>query len=154
MAPRFRGTVVTVRRRLAAGTSVRNKVRDGWVESLSAKRCLRRVEYNGKVSTPIGKKKFVKQPKQQTLWKYEGTSLDSDKVKAEKKKERQALGLVCKYVRGLRVYAKDTTTTKFVDRDVNGSINIGILWLSDNIQGRRRPVVFVRPKKKSTLAPV
>ena len=107
----------------------------------------------GKAPTPIGKKKFVKQPKQQTLWKYEGTSLDSDKVKAEKKKERQALGLVCKYVRGLRVYAKDTTTTKFVDRDVNGSINIGILWLSDNIEGRHRHVVFVRPKK-STLAPV
>ena len=38
MAPRFRGTVVTVRRRLETGTSVRNKVRDGWVESSAAKR--------------------------------------------------------------------------------------------------------------------
>ena len=110
--------------------------------------------------TPIGKKKFVKQPKQQTLWKYEGcgkaasgaewrqhTSLDSDTVKQAKKKERQELGLACKYVRGLRVFAKDPETTKFVDRDVNGSINIGILWLGDNIQGRQRPTVFVRPKK-------
>jgi len=152
MAPRFRGTVSSVRRRLAKGESVRNKVRDGWVESLSAKRCLRRVEYEGKAPTPIGEK-FVKQPKQQTLWKYEGTSLDSDKVKAEKKKERQELGLVCKYVRGLRVFAKDPETTKFVDRDVNGSINIGILWLGDNIHGRQRPSVFVRPKM-SKLAPV
>ena len=86
--------------------------------------------------TPIGKKKFVKQPKQQTRWKYEGcgkaasgaewrqhTSLDSDTVKQAKKKERQELGLACKYVRGLRVFAKDPETTKFVDRDVNGSIN-------------------------------
>jgi len=174
-SPRFRGTVSFVRRRLASGESVRNKVRGGWIESLSAKRScglrprplcghLRRVEYKGKASTPIGKK-GVKLPRQQTLWEYEGTSLDSDKVKAAKKKERgrlsaaaaegrnQELGLVCKYVRGLRVYAKDTTTTKFVDRDVNGSINIGILWISDNVQGRRRPIAFVRPKKKSTLAP-
>ena len=105
------------------------------------------MEYNGKVSTPIGKKKFVKQPKQQTLWKYEGTSLDSDTVKQAKKKECQELGLACKYVRGLRVFAKDPETTKFVDRDVNGSINIGILWLGDNIHGRQRPTVFVRPKK-------
>ena len=37
--------------------------------------------------------------------------------------------------------------TKFVDRDVNGSINIGLLWLYDNVVGRFRPVVFVRPTK-------
>ena len=36
---------------------------------------------------------------------------------------------------------------KFVDRDVNGSINIGLLWLYDNVVGRFRPVVFVRPKQ-------
>ena len=113
--------------------------------------------------TPIGKKKFVKQPKQQTRWKYEGcgkaasgaewrqhTSLDSDTVKQAKKKERQELGLACKYVRGLRVFAKDPETTKFVDRDVNGAVNIGILWIGDNVQGRSRPSVFVRPNKMQT----
>ena len=80
-------------------------------------------------------------------WEYEGTSDDSAKVKAERKAERLAAGSACRYVRGLRVFIQDQGTTKFVDRDVNGSVNIGLLWISDNIQGRSRPKVFVRPKE-------
>jgi hypothetical protein len=145
LSPRFRGEVFTTRRRLANGESVSNRVRGGWVESLSAKRSIRRLECDGKPSTQIGTR-GVKLPRQKTRWKYEGSSLDSDKVKAEKKKERQELGLACKYVRGLRVLAKDGVTTKFIDRDVCGSINIGILWMCDNVEGLQRPSVFVRPK--------
>jgi len=75
-----------------------------------------------------------------------------DQVKAEKKAERQANGMACRYVRGLRVFIKDQETTKFVDRDVNGSVNIGLLWISDNIQGLSRPQVFVRPEKEKKKA--
>ena len=73
-------------------------------------------------------------------------------MKAAKKVERHEKGLVCKYVRGLRVFAKDQDTTKFVDRDVNGSINIGLLWLSDNVSGRERPEVFKRRSPKKSAA--
>ena len=145
-SPRFRGVKRVVRRRLDEGESVRNRVRDGWVEGLSAKRILRRVELDGKSVRQIGVK-CVKQPNERTAWEYEGTSGDSAKVKAEMKAERLAAGSACRYVRGLRVFIQDQGTTKFVDRDVNGSVNIGLLWISDNIQGRSRPQVFVRQKE-------
>ena len=115
------------------------------MESLSARRTLRRVLRGGKSVTPVGKGR--KKPQTRTEWTYEGISSDSDSVKAAMKNERQERGLTCRYVRGLRVYAKDEETTKFVDRDVNGSINIGLLWLCDNLEGRSRPSVFERPKK-------
>jgi len=67
-------------------------------------------------------------------------------VKATKRAERELAGFICRYIRGLRAYQGDDKT-KFVDRDVNGSINIGLLWLYDNVVGRFRPVVFVRPTK-------
>ena len=138
-----------VRRRLDKGESVRNRVRDGWVESLSAKRILRRMELGGKAARQIGKK-CVKKPNERTKWVYEGHSQDAAAVKAEKKQERQANGLAGRYVRGLRVFIQDKETTKFVDRDVNGAVNIGILWIGDNVQGRSRPSVFVRPNKMQT----
>ena len=149
LSPRFRGVKSVVRRRLSKDETVRNRVRDGWVEGLTAKRILRRIEHKDKLAKQIGKK-CVKQPKERTTWKYEGTSGDSASMKAEKKAERQANGMACRYVRGLRVFIQDQGTTKFVDRDVNGSVNIGLLWISDNIQGRSRPQVFVRPEKEKT----
>ncbi len=42
--------------------------------------------------------------------------------------------------------------THSYDRDVNGSVNIGLLWISDNIKGRSRPKVFVRPEKEKKAA--
>ena len=158
LAPRFRGTVSAVGRSMprpkddsqeAALQCLRSKVRSGWVETLSARRTLRRAVKDGKSVKSIGESGLKKRPRPQTKWEYEGNSSDSDSVKAAKKVERQEKGLVCKYVRGLRVFAKDQDTTKFVDRDVNGSINIGLLWLSDNVSGRERPEVFKRPKKSA-----
>jgi hypothetical protein len=151
LSPRFRGAKSVVRRRLSNDETVRNRVRDGWVEGLTAKRILRRIEHKDKLAKQIGEK-CVKQPKERTTWKYEGTSGDSASVKAEKKAERHANGMACRYVRGLRVFIQDQGTTKFVDRDVNGSVNIGLLWISDNIQGRSRPQVFVRSEKEKTKA--
>jgi len=157
LAPRFRGKVSTVGRSMprpkdcsheAAMQCLRSKVRSGWVETLSAMRTLRRASKDGKNVKPIGES-GLKKPRPQTKWEYEGNSSDSAGVKAAKKAERQEEGLVCKYVRGLRVFTKDQDTTKFVDRDVNGSINIGLLWLSDNVSGRSRPEVFKRPKKSA-----
>ena len=46
----------------------------------------------------------------------------------------------------------DRGVTKLVDRDVNGSINIGLLWLSDNVSGRERPEVFKRRSPKKSAA--
>ena len=46
----------------------------------------------------------------------------------------------------------DRGVTKLVDRDVNGSINIGLLWLSDNVSGHERPEVFKRRSPKKSAA--
>ena len=151
LSPRFRGVKSVVRHRLGKDETVSNRVRDGWVEGLTAKRILCRIEHKNKPAKQIGKK-CVKQPKERTKWEYEGTSADSASVKAARKEERQANGMACRYVRGLRVFIQDQVTTKFVDRDVNGSVNIGLLWISDNIQGRSRPQVFVRPQKDKKAA--
>ena len=159
LAPRFRGLTSIVRRRMPTPKGVgddvasrlRTQVRGGWVESLSARRTLKRAEQKGKRVAPIGTT-GLKRPKPRVKWTYEGNSSDSDSEKDAKKKERHEQGLSCKYVRGLRVFAKDQETTKFVDRDVNGSINIGLLWLSDNVSGRSRPEVFVRPKRTNAPA--
>ena len=149
IAPRFRGTKIITRRRMKKNATNCNKVRDGWVVTLSAKRSIRRLEEEKEI-LQMGLK-GVKRPKERIKWEYEGTSLDSDEVKAAMKKERQALGLLCKYVRGLRVLIIDLETTKFFDRDACGSQNIGLLWLCDNVTGRFRPVAFIRPSKKTTV---
>ena len=70
-------------------------------------------------------------------------------MKARMREVRETAGLSCRYVRGLRVY-KDQNNTKFVDRDVNGSINIGWIWIWDHVRGRVRPQMFIRGKLPAT----
>jgi len=142
IAPRFRGVQFVKYRCLKRYETAGNRVRGGWVATLSAKHAIRRIE-KGKILRLMDEQ-GSKKPKVKTRWKYEGHSQDSAQVKADKKQERQEGGFTCRYVRGLRVFIQDQATTKFVDRDVNGSINIGMLWMSDNIEGRSRPEVFVR----------
>ena len=154
-SPRVKGERITKRRRLDAGRlfaaqnpiqgqpSLRYLVRGGWVESLSAKRTLRRVEYSGKAVRQLGTK-CVKRPKTTVKWEYDGHSGETDSVKQEKKAARLASGREVKYVRGLQVL-QDGATMKFIDRDLCGSENIGLLWLCDNVEGRSRPDAFVRP---------
>ena len=129
------------------------------MESLSARRLLRRAEYLGKEVRQIGDK-CVKRPKTSIRWEYDGHSGEADTVKKKKKEcdgrrpscrfaaTRVASKQEVKYVRGLQVF-QDGANMKFVDRDLCGSVNIGLLWLCDNIEGRSRPAVFVRPKKDS-----
>ena len=81
---------------------MRYLVRGGWVESLSAKRTLRRVEYSGKAVRQLGTK-CVKRPKTTVKWEYDGHSGETDSVKQEKKAARLASGREVKYVRGLQV---------------------------------------------------
>ena len=96
-----------------------------------------------------------KRPEKRTKWTYDGHSGETADVKAAKKKTREDADYRCKYVRGLRVYIQDCTTTKFIDRDACGSLNIGIIWLSDHVAMQVRPAAFVRPKKgKAKLATV
>ena len=95
-SPRVKGERITKRRRLDAGRlfaaqnpiqgqpSLRYLVRGGWVESLSAKRTLRRVEYSGKAVRQLGAK-CIKRPKTTVKWEYDGHSGETDSVKQEKK---------------------------------------------------------------------
>ena len=151
LAPRFRGrTVVRHKRR---PESFRGKVRCGFVLGLDAKRMLRRGEYYEKEMRSLGTRN--KKPEKRTKWTYDGNSGETADVKAAKKKTREEAGDRCKYVRGLRVYIQDCKTTKFIDRDACGSLNIGIIWLSDNVATMVRPAAFVRPQKgKAKLATV
>jgi hypothetical protein len=151
LSPRFRGqTVIRYKRR---PKSFRAKVRGGFVLGLDAKRMVRRGEYSEKQMRSIGR--LNKRPEKRTKWTYDGHSGETADVKAAKKKEREDADYRCKYVRGLRVYIKDCTTTKFIDRDACGSLNIGIIWLSDNVVLLVRPAAFVRPKKgRAKLAKV
>ena len=120
---------------------------------LDAKRMVRRGEYSEKQMQSIGK--LNKRPQKRTKWTYDGHSGETADVKAAKKKAREDADYRCKYVRGLRVYIQDCTTTKFIDRDVCGSLNIGIIWLSDHVVLLVRPAAFVRPKKaRAKLATV
>lgn len=63
----------------------------------------------------------------------------------EKKTKKEArAGKPASYVRGLRFCPE---TSKFVDRDVNGAINIGLLWLCDRVMDWVfRPSMFVNTK--------
>ena len=139
LTPRFKGKKVV--RDIKRPESIRGQTRKGFVLGLDAKRIIRR-DSEGKTMTSIGTK--GKRSKDLVAWTYDGTSDETVKVKETKKTEREKGGYnFCMYARGLRVY-KDTETTKFVDRDVNGSINIGRLWLWDNVTGLKRPPAFVR----------
>lgn len=76
-------------------------------------------------------------------WKIDGHAGESKEVKETKKALCKQNSLVARYVRGLRVF-QDGFNTKHVDRDVNGSENIGYLWLCDNVVGRERAKTFRR----------
>lgn len=145
LSPRFRGE--KVQRRVRRSERVEAQVRDGFVTGLKAKRMLRRVRAD-KVLTRIGEKEG-KRSKECTKWTYEGHSGEDAAVKARMREVRETAGLSCRYVRGLRVY-KDQNNTKFVDRDVNGSINIGWIWIWDHVRGRVRPQMFIRGKLPAT----
>ena len=96
----------------------------------------------GKKTTRIGKtgnKKY----KDVVKWTYDGHAGETEEVKREKKRKRDEKEIKSRYIRGLRVF-QDGNNTKIVDRDVNGSVNIGIIWLGDHIKGRKRPDAFVR----------
>ena len=155
LSPRFRGEKTT--RRVKRHDRVQSQVRHGFVLGLSAKRVLRRAcggtsSKLRKEPRAIGMRKdgggavTAKRSEVCIIWTYDGHSGEMAEVKATKKAERELAGFICRYIRGLRAYQGDDKT-KFVDRDVNGSINIGLLWLYDNVVGRFRPVVFVRPKQ-------
>jgi hypothetical protein len=139
LTPRFKGKkVVSVIKR---PESIRGQTRKGFILGLDAKRIIRR-DSKGKTMTSIGVK--GKRSKDLVVWMYDGTSDETVSVKETKKTEREKGGYnFCMYARGLRVY-KDKETTKFFDRDVNGSINIGRLWLWDHVTGLKRPPAFVR----------
>jgi hypothetical protein len=83
-------------------------------------------------------------------WSYDGHSGEDDAIKATKKADRLQKGLQAKYVRGLLV-CQDGAKTKFVDRDVNGSVNIAVIWLCDNTC-RARPVAFDREAQEAKRA--
>jgi hypothetical protein len=98
-----------------------------------------------------------KHPKVDKLrrWKVDGHSGESDEVKKQKKKEREERGMIARYVRGCRACQGDNYTV-FIDRDVNGSVNIGVIWLADNVEGLQRHEAFDRraqmAKKKKLAA--
>jgi hypothetical protein len=142
LTPRFKGKrVVRIIKRPYSG-AIREQTRKGFVLGLDAKRIVRRAEYYDKTMTGLGVK--GKHSKELVVWTYDGTSDETVHMKKTKKIERMKRGYnFCMYARGLRVY-KDKETTKFVDRDVNGSINIGRLWLWDHVTGLKRPPAFVR----------
>ena len=121
---------------------LRGQVRRGFVLGLGAKRILRRCELGGKTSL------VDKRPKTVTQWLYDGHSGESPPEKVKKKVVRIAAGRPhVRYIRGLRVL-QDMDNTKFVDRDVMGSINIGIVWLGDYVIGFVRPTSFIRPQRR------
>jgi hypothetical protein len=124
------------------------RVRQGFVMGLDAKRLLKRSQKMGvSKMTELGKDGHGKRDKVVTKWTYDGHSGQSTEEKKVAKATREAAGLACRYVRGLRVYIQGLNIAKFVDRDVNGSSNIGIVWLGDRVAGLTRPPPFVRPVK-------
>jgi hypothetical protein len=139
-APRFVGTKINTKKRM--GTNVCSQLRDGFVQSLDAKRTLYR-STRGKRTTRIGKTEYKKYD-EVVKWIYEGHSNETKEVKQDKKSKRDGnKETKCTYIRGLRVF-QDGNITKFVDRDVNGSVNIGIIWIGDHIKGQTRPNAFIR----------
>lgn len=145
LSPRFIGKQAV--RRTCRPVSLRSQVRRGFVLGLGAKRLLRRAEGKDKALRIIGKS-CCKRDKQVTRWTYDGHSGETASEKEAKKYARTTAGVVdVKHVRGLRVCITDKKILKFVDRDVNGSSNIGIVWLGDNVAGFTRPDAFVRKTK-------
>ena len=121
----------TVRKR---GTTLNQKIRNGYIVGLDYKR-----QSSRKNQTELTYDKFDKK----TKWLYDGHSLESESCKLQRREYRKEHGLKARYVRGLRVF-QDLNTTKFVDRDINASINIGLIWIGDNVVGHERPTAFSR----------
>ena len=147
-APRFRGVQVVRRVRRPEAAKYASRVRRGFVLGLDAQRLLSRGERKGVAAmTPLGREACGKRGKAVMKWTFDGHSGQTDDEKKAATAARTAAGCACRYVRGLRVYFKDGCVMKFVDRDVCGSINIGIVWLGDRVADRTRPQPFVRPVK-------
>ena len=157
LSPRFGGQQAV--RRVKRPSTVKAQVRKGFVKSLDAKKTIKRTIKRAKKGiikelAPIGNPSKGKRSKDVVRWTYDGHSGESVEEKTRKKTARMEKGLSCRYARGLRVYIKDKETTKFVDRDVNGSLNIGTIWIGDNVNPKGRPSQFVRPKKKKSHEPI
>lgn len=121
----------TIRKR---GKTLNQKVRNGYIIGLDYKR-----QSTRKNQTELTYNKLDKK----TKWLYDGHSLESESYKLQRRDYRKEHGLKARYVRGLRVF-QDLNTTKFVDRDINASINIGLIWIGDNVVGYGRPTAFCR----------
>ena len=76
-----------------------------------------------------------------TAWELEGRSDDSDAVKQNKKIERKASNMKCRYPRGLRV-CPDGERFRYVDRDCCGCFGIGIIWLANRVEGHSFPDAY------------
>lgn len=131
--------------RSAAQRCVKTAVRSGWAIGLNARRLIRRQSRPRLWRSSTPDRRITKMAR--TAWRYDGHDGESKAAKAVKAEARKAAGKTVRYVRGLRVL-EDDNNTKFYDRDVNAAVNIGIIWLGDNVEGWRRPVAFERPKKK------
>ena len=148
LSPRFSGQKVIRRVLRPSSDRFSRRVRQGFILGLDAKRLLSRSQKKGvPAMRELGGEGRSKRDKVLTRWTYDGHSGQSAEEKKAAKAVREAAGLACRYVRGLRVYIKDKNIVKFVDRDVNGSSNIGTVWLGDRVAGWTRPPPFVRPVK-------
>jgi len=118
------------------GKTLNQKIRNGYIIGLDYKR-----QSSRKNQTELEYDKYQKK----TIWSYDGHSVESDSYKHQRREYRKENGLKARYIRGLRVF-QDLNTTKFVDRDINASINIGLIWIGDNVAGHERPIAFSRTK--------
>lgn len=146
-AVRVKSRGVIVKRRLAPAR-LESQVRRDLVIGLRRKRQMRR----GGVRWPIGTNVIHDRVRK---WELDGDVGEDDDIKKKKKEARRLAGFTdSKYVRGLRV-CQDEQSTKFLDRDVSGAINIGLLFIFDNVEGRQRPDAFRRDVRKTkSAAPV
>ena len=139
-SPRFVGKpeIKTVKR----PETFENKIRKTIMIGLNAKRLLRR--YNQDKTKNFRERNSDSLSKEKTSWIYDGHSGESPEDKAAAKTKRFEKSMKAKYVRGLRV-CQNEGITKILDRDINGSINIGKIWISDNVAFHTRPEIFIRP---------
>ena len=141
LAPRFSGLEKTVERKRSVRFEAR--LRAGYVVGLRAKRSLVRTDY--KRLREMKKVKF----RTKIEWTLDGHSGESKEVKALKKAERARLNRKCKYARGLRI-CPDVVYKIIVDRDYNGCIGIGVIWISNNVEGFELPEPYKRKSGSST----
>jgi hypothetical protein len=140
LSPRFSGLEKTVERKLPDRFEAR--LRAGYVVGLHAKRSMARKD--SKRLREMKKVKF----RTKIEWTLDGDSGESTEVKALKKAERTKLNRKCKYTRGLRI-CPDVVNKIIVDRDYNGCIGIGVIWVSNNVEGFELPEPY-RQKKSSS----